>query len=275
VNLELEGKNVIITGGSSGIGLAVARRFLAEGAHVAVIGRDRDKLDAAVADLRGAGGGRVVALTGDVAKAGEISRLYEAAIAGLGGVDILFNNAGTGSEEKIADAPDERWQYYWDLHVMAAVRMSRLCLPTMAARGGGVIINNASICAVQPLGYEPIYNVTKAALSMLGKCMANEFIGQGIRVNTLNPGLVLTPDWIKTAKLLTKGTDTTWEQYLEKIAKDNAPIGRFAQPSEVADVVVFLASPRASYCMGSSYYVDGGIIKTVVAEVSSGMTTGT
>ena len=264
MNLELAGKNVIVTGGSSGIGLAVARRFLEEGANVAIMGRDRAKLDAAVAEVRSAGQGRVLALAGDVSKSDEILRLGQAAVSGLGGVDILFDNAGTGSEETIAEAPDERWQYYWDLHVMAAVRMARLCLPSMAARGGGVIINNASVCAVQPLGYEPIYNVTKAALSMLGKCMANEFIAKGVRVNTLNPGLVLTPDWVKTAKLLTKGTDTTWEQYLEKIAKDNAPIGRFAAPAEVADVVVFLASPRASYCMGSSYYVDGGIIKTVV-----------
>jgi NAD(P)-dependent dehydrogenase (short-subunit alcohol dehydrogenase family) len=264
MNLELDGKNVVVTGGSSGIGLAVAKRFLGEGARVAIIGRDGAKLESALAELRSVGQGFALAEAGDVSKAAEVGRLHQAVISGLGGIDILINNAGTGSEEKIADAPDDRWQYYWELHVMAAVRFSRLCLPSLQARGGGVIINNASVCAAQPLGYEPIYNVTKAALSMLGKCMANEFIGMGIRVNTLNPGLVLTPDWIKTAKLLTQGTTTTWEQYLEKIARDNAPIGRFASPSEVADFVVFLASPRASYCVGSSYYIDGGLIKTVV-----------
>jgi NAD(P)-dependent dehydrogenase (short-subunit alcohol dehydrogenase family) len=93
---------------------------------------------------------------------------------------------------------------------------------------------------------------------MFSKCLANEVIGDNIRVNTINPGLVLTPDWIKTAQLLTRDTDTTWEQYLDKIAKDNAPIGRFATPEEVAHFFVFMCSPRASYCVGSSYYVDGG-----------------
>jgi NAD(P)-dependent dehydrogenase (short-subunit alcohol dehydrogenase family) len=100
----------------------------------------------------------------------------------FGDVDILINNAGMGSEEKIMTAPDERWQYYWDLHVMAAVRLSRLLAPLMKRRGGGVILNNASICATQPLGYEPIYNTTKAALVMFSKCLANELIPYNIRV---------------------------------------------------------------------------------------------
>jgi NAD(P)-dependent dehydrogenase (short-subunit alcohol dehydrogenase family) len=126
-----------------------------------------------------------------------------------------------------------------------------------------VILNNASICATQPLGYEPIYNTTKAALVMLSKCLSNELIPFNIRVNTINPGLVLTPDWRKTAELLTQGTDMTPDAYLDKIAVDNAPIGRFATPEEVADMFVFLCSPRASYCVGSSYYVDGGWLKVI------------
>ena len=100
---------------------------------------------------------------------------------------------------------DDKWQCYWDLHVMAAVRLARGSGPVDAARGGGVILNNASICAAQPLWYEPIYNVTKAALVMLSKTLANELIPWGIRVNALNLGLVLTPDWIKTATELTAG----------------------------------------------------------------------
>jgi NAD(P)-dependent dehydrogenase (short-subunit alcohol dehydrogenase family) len=128
----------------------------------------------------------------------------------------------------------------------------------LRARGGGIILNNASICATQPLGYEPIYNTTKAALVMFSKCLANELIKENIRVNTVNPGLVQTPDWEKTAKLLTEGKEMNWEVYLDKIAKDNAPIGRFATPEEVANLFVFLCSPRASYCVGSTYYIDGG-----------------
>ncbi len=169
-----------------------------------------------------------------------------------------MNNAGTGSEETILDAPDDRWQSYWDLHVMAAVRLARGVAPGMRGRGGGVILHNASICATQPLGYEPIYNVTKAALVMFSKCLANELIPSGIRVNAVNPGLVMTPDWQKTARLLTQDTDQSWEDYLQKIADDNAPIGRFAAPEEIANLFVFLCSPRASYCVGSTYYIDGG-----------------
>jgi NAD(P)-dependent dehydrogenase (short-subunit alcohol dehydrogenase family) len=141
---------------------------------------------------------------------------------------------------------------------MAAVRLARSLAPGMKARGGGVILHNASICATQPLGYEPIYNVTKAALVMFSKCLATELIGDNIRVNAINPGLVMTGDWVKTAKQLTEGTGQSWDDYLQQIAEEKAPIGRFATPEEIADFFVFLCSPRASYAVGSTYYVDGG-----------------
>jgi NAD(P)-dependent dehydrogenase (short-subunit alcohol dehydrogenase family) len=146
---------------------------------------------------------------------------------------------------------------------MASVRLSRGLIPAMRARGGGVILMNASICAKQPLGYEPIYNVTKAALMMFSKCLSNEVIGDNIRVNCINPGLILTPDWVKTATQLTAGTNQTAQDYLQKIAVDNAPIGRFASPEELANFFVFMCSPRASYCVGSTYYVDGGWLNVV------------
>jgi NAD(P)-dependent dehydrogenase (short-subunit alcohol dehydrogenase family) len=161
------------------------------------------------------------------------------------------------------DATDEKWQYYWDLHVMAAVRLARGVVPSMRRRGGGVILSTASICAVQPLWYEPIYNVTKAALMMFGKTLSSEVIGDNIRVNTLNPGLILTPDWIKTAKQLTADKGGDWEGFLQNVADEHAPIKRFGSPKELADFYVFLCSERASYCVGSSYFIDGGWLKTV------------
>jgi NAD(P)-dependent dehydrogenase (short-subunit alcohol dehydrogenase family) len=255
MDLQLTGKVAVITGGSAGIGLAIAHGLAAEGVNLALCGRDEDRLRSAAAELPGV---RVLTVAADLAAPGEAERLAAAVTAEFGGADILINNAGTGSEETILTASDERWQHYWELHVMAAVRLARTIAPGMKSRGGGVILHNASICAIQPLGYEPIYNVTKAALVMFSKCLANELIGGNIRVNAVNPGLVMTGDWVKTAKLLTEGTDQTWEQYLQKIADDNAPIGRFATPEEVADFFVFLCSPRASYSVGSSYYVDGG-----------------
>jgi NAD(P)-dependent dehydrogenase (short-subunit alcohol dehydrogenase family) len=255
MDLQLSCKVAVVTGGSAGIGLAIARGLAAEGTHVALCARDEERLRSAAAEIEGV---RVLTVPADLAVPGEPERVAEIVAAEFGGADLLINNAGTGSEEKILTAPDERWQQYWELHVMAAVRLARAFAPGMKARGGGVILHNASICATQPLGYEPIYNVTKAALVMFSKCLANELVGDNIRVNAVNPGLVMTGDWDKTAKLLTEGTDQTWEQYLQKIADDNAPIGRFATPEEVADFFVFLCSPRASYSVGSTYYVDGG-----------------
>ena len=261
MDLGLQDKVAVVTGGSVGIGLAVARGLAAEGTHLALCARGGERLAQVAGEIRDEFGVRVLAIPADVAAADDIGRLVDAVADEYGGADILINNAGTGSEETILEAPDERWQSYWDLHVMAAVRLARGLAPSMRGRGGGVILHNASICATQPLGYEPIYNVTKAALVMFSKCLANELIGDNIRVNTVNPGLVMTPDWQKTATLLTAGSDTSWQEYLQKVADDNAPIGRFATPEEIANLFVFLCSPRASYCVGSTYYIDGGWLK--------------
>ncbi len=256
MDLRLTGKVAVVTGGSAGIGLAIAQGLAAEGVDLLLCGRDQDRLTAAAAEIGSSV--RVATVAADLAVPADAAKVAGAVAAEFGGCDLLINNAGTGSEEKILTAPDDRWQMYWELHVMAAVRLARALAPGMKARGGGVILHNASICATQPLGYEPIYNVTKAALVMFSKCLANELIGDNIRVNAVNPGLVMTGDWVKTAKQLTAGTDQTWEQYLQKIADDNAPIGRFATPAEVADFFVFLCSERAAYSVGSTYYVDGG-----------------
>ena len=263
MDLGLRGKIAVITGGSIGIGLAVAKVFAAEGAHVAIAARNPELLDAARAEIASAAKVRVVAVTCDVATPQGVAAVVAAVEKEFGGADILVNNAGTGSNETIMDAADEKWQYYWDLHVMAAVRLARGLVPSMRRRGGGVILNNASICAAQPLWYEPIYNVTKAALVMLSKTMATEFIKDNIRVNAINPGFVLTPDWIKTAKQLTAGKGDDWQGYIDGLAKENAPICRFASPEEIADFFVFLCSARASYSVGSTYFVDGGMLKTI------------
>jgi len=263
MDLELKGKTALITGGSVGIGLAVARALAKEGASVCICARDGKRAAREAEAIERDFSVKAFGLEADVSKAGTAEQCVAAAVSAMGGLDILINNAGTGSSETIMEADDDRWQYYWDLHVMAAVRFSRSAVPHLRKRGGGVILNTASICAKQPLGYEPIYNTTKAALVMLGKCLANELVADNIRVNTVNPGLVLTPDWRKTAGIITSGTETTVDQYLDKIAKDNAPIGRFASPEEIADFYLFLCSPRSSYCVGSTYYIDGGWLRTV------------
>jgi NAD(P)-dependent dehydrogenase (short-subunit alcohol dehydrogenase family) len=258
MDLKLKDKVAVITGGSVGIGLAVAQGLAQEGVHVALCARNAERVQARAQEIADQYNVKAIGIACDVTSVDDINRFTSTLEETFDGVDILINNAGTGSEETIIEASDERWQYYWDLHVMAAIRLSRGIVPLMRKRGGGVILNNASICASQPLYYEPIYNTTKAALVMFSKCLANELIPENIRVNTINPGLVLTPDWIKTAKILTEDQDTTWEKYLDKIAKDNTPIGRFATPEEIANFFVFMCSPLASYSVGSTYYVDGG-----------------
>lgn len=263
MELGMNGQVAVVTGGSIGIGLAVAKGLAAEGVHLVLCARNEERVVNEAKLISTSFGVNTLGIAADVTNVEDIERLVALTKAEFGGVDILINNAGTGSNEKIMTAPDEKWQFYWDLHVMAAVRLSRGLVPLMQKRGGGVIINNASICAKQPLDYEPIYNVTKAALMMFSKNLSEEVIGDGIRVNCINPGLVLTPDWIKTAKQLTKGTDTTWEEYLQNIADQNAPIKRFATPEELAHFFVFLCSPRASYCVGSTYFVDGGWLRVV------------
>ena len=260
MDLGLSGKVAVVTGGSVGIGLGVARAFAREGAHVVIAARDSDRVVGAARAITEEFGVDALGHACDVATADGCASLLEAARAAFGGADILVNNAGTGSNETILDAPDEKWTAYWDLHVMAAVRLARGLVPQMAARGGGAILNNASICAVQPLWYEPVYNVTKAALLMLSKTMATEFIPMNIRVNTVNPGLILTPDWIKTAKQL---SGDGWEAYLQQVADEHAPIRRFGSVEELADFMVFLCSPRASYVTGSVHHVDGGMLRSI------------
>ena len=201
---------------------------------LAVCARDEKRLAHEAEEIRKEYNIPVHAKGCDVSKPDSVRSFIHSIDETYGGIDILINNAGAGTNETIAEAPDEKWQYFWDLHVMAAVRFSRDLLPLFKKRGGGVILNNSSICAKQPLGYEPIYNTTKAALSMFSKCLSNEYISHNIRVNTINPGLIMTPDWRKTAAALGKEEGITADEYLDRLAKEYTPIGRFASPEELA-----------------------------------------
>jgi NAD(P)-dependent dehydrogenase (short-subunit alcohol dehydrogenase family) len=261
MDLGLRDKVAIITGGTVGIGLAVAEGLAAEGVNLVLVGRDKTRADDEAARVASAHGIIATTIGADVATAEGCEAVIAGTKKAFGGADILINNAGTGSNETIQDADDAKWQYYWDLHVMAAVRLARGVVPMMKARGGGSVIHNASICAVQPLWYEPIYNTTKAALMMFSKTLANEVVGDNIRVNTINPGLIRTPDWVKTAKQIA-GEDG-FEAHLQGVADEAGGMKRFGSPEELANFFVFLCSDKASYSTGSTYFVDGGWLKTV------------
>lgn len=263
MDLGLKDKVAVVTGGSIGIGLAVAEALAAEGVHLVLAARGAERVEGEAHRVAERYGVRALGVAADVARAEGCERIVAAAQAEFGGADLLINNAGTGSNETILEAPDDKWQYYWDLHVMAAVRLARGLVPAMRRRGGGVILHNASICAKQPLWYEPIYNTTKAALMMFSKTLSTEVIKDRIRVNTVNAGLILTPDWKNTARKLTADSGGDWEGYLASVADEHTPTKRFGTPEELASFFVFLCSERASYCVGSTYYVDGGMLKTV------------
>jgi len=263
VDLQLTGKVAAITGGNVGIGLEVARGLAQEGVNVALCARDEASVIAAADQIAAECGVKAIGVRVDVTIPEDTERFVAAVESALGGVDILINNAGQGTNETIMDASDDKWMYYWELHVMAAIRLARGFVPSMKRRGGGVILNNASICATQPMYNEPIYNTTKAALVMMSKCLAHELIPANIRVNVVNPGLIETPGWTTPISEWVKGTGETVEQRLDQIAKQYAPIGRFASAEELAQFFVFLCSPKASYCVGSSYYVDGGWLNVV------------
>lgn len=258
MELGLRDKTAVITGATKGIGRAVAKGLAAEGVHIALCARNRKDALKMAEEISHEYGVKTIGVQADVVKKNDIDRFVNQVESRFKGVDILISNAGMGSEETVMNSRDEQWQYFWDLQVMAAVRLARGIVPLMKKNGGGVIINNASICARQPLSHEPIYNTVKAALVMLTKCLANELIKDNIRVNCVNPGLILTPAWRRGAETLSKQEGLTVDQYFDKIAREYTPIGRFATPEELANFFVFLCSDRASYCVGSSYYVDGG-----------------
>ena len=259
MDLKLKGKLAVVTGSTKGIGLAMAQGFAREGADVLVNARNPDAVTKVADQISADFGVNATPVAADVSSAADCQALINAAKT-AGGADIFVSNAGTGSNETVADATDEKWQDYWNLHVMAAIRLSRGLANQMEAKGGGAMLMNASICAVQPLWYEPIYNTTKAALMMFSKCLSTEMIKRNIRVNTVNPGLIRTPDWENTAREL-RGAE--WESYLDEVANEHADIKRFGSVDELADFCVFLCSPRASYSVGSTYHVDGGMLKTV------------
>ena len=262
MDLGLKGKQVFITGGSNGIGLAVAKAFAREGAEVAIAARDRERVETEAKNIGAEHGVKTLGISMDVTIPDQIEAGRQLIEKEFGGIDILINNAGTGTEEKIMDAPDEKWYAVWDLHVMSAIRTARAFVPYMRERGGGVILNTSSICGTQPLWYEPIYNTTKAALVMLDKCLANELVGDNIRVNTISPGLILTPDWWKTAGILAEKEGITAKEYLDNVAHA-APIDRFGTPEELAATYLFMCSEKSSYTVGANFVVDGGWLNTI------------
>lgn len=252
MDLELENKVAIVTGGTQGIGRATAMRLAKEGASVVIAARGREQLDSVAGEIR-SGGGRVAAVQADVSRAEDCEKLVAEAVRAFGRLDILVNNAGTSATGEFESVTDETWQADLDLKLFAAVRLSRLEIPHMKAQGGGRIVNITNIGAKQPRARSMPTTVTRAAGLALTKALSKEFAPHNILVNTVCIGLVRAGQHEKKAAK----AGVPVEKLYADMAKD-IPLGRVGHADEVARVIAFLVSAAASYVTGTSVNLDGG-----------------
>jgi 3-oxoacyl-[acyl-carrier protein] reductase len=249
MDLELGGKRCLVTGSTGGIGLEVARQLVFEGADVVTCGR------------RGApSAGERAHVVADLSKAGEPERAVSETVEALGGVDVLVNNVGVARHARFEDVPDDEWDAYWQVNVMSYVRAIRAALPHLRD-GGGAIVNVSSTSAKRPSTGMPHYSVTKAAVLSLSRLVADLYAGDGIRCNAVTPGPTETEVWLGEGGL----ADQQGERR-EVLAKVGAgrPLGRMARPEEIAAVIVFLCSERASYVTGAAWSADGGTVPIII-----------
>jgi NAD(P)-dependent dehydrogenase (short-subunit alcohol dehydrogenase family) len=258
MDLELGGKVVLITGGTEGLGLALAGQLAVEGASVAVCGRDPDRLAAAEATLHGPGHD-ALALQVDVTKPEQLRAFVDAAMARWGRVDGVVHNAGRASAGAIESVDDALWEADLQLKLMAAVRLTRLTLPQLRVRQGSILFTLA-LAAKAPGGSSEPSSVTRAAGMALMKALSKELAPEGVRVNAVLVGLIESGQWVRAAK----AADLEPEEFYERFAKDSAvPLGRFGRSREFADLGCFLLSPRASYLTGTAINLDGGLSPAV------------
>ena len=249
LNMRLKGKKAVISGGGSGIGRAAAILFAHEGAEVAIVGRREDRLETTAAMVREAGG-TCHPVKGDVAISSDAKRAVKKAVRSLGGVDILFNNAGVYRYASFEDTDEELWESVMDINLKGTYLMSRHILKDMKP-GGGVIINNSSTLGMKPVPNTSAYSAAKAGVVSLTKSMALELAKDNIRVNCICPGVVDTPIHEEMHGTLTS-------EFLEEMAKYH-PLGTVGSPEDVAYMALFLASDEAGWVTGAVIPVDGGI----------------
>ena len=261
MEISLAGRKALITGGSRGLGFAMARRFAESGAAVALFARREDVLGEAAERIREATGGHVWAHACDVADAAALKAAHDAMAVEFGHVDILVNNAGGSISGAFEDLTDEMWQQDFELKLFAAVRLARWCLPHMKARQWGRIINILNIGARAPKPRGAPTQVTRAAGLALTKVLAGDGAPHGVLANALLTGQIVTDQIARRHERGLAG-NLSLEEY---IAEEGAgiPLGRMGTPEEYANVACFLASDAASYVTGTAVNVDGGLSPVV------------
>ncbi len=259
MDLELEGKVAVITGGSDGLGAATAARLVDEGARVAICGRDQARLEAAAARLRERGGD-VLAVHADVTRAADVERLIAQTVDRWNRIDALVNNAGTSAALPFTDVSDEVLEQDLQLKLFGTVRASRAAYPHLRAAGAGAIVNVLAIQGKTPGARSVPTSVSRAAGMALTKALSKEWGADGIRVNAVLVGIIESGQWERRAAR----EDVPVAQLYEEMAKSTPiPLGRVGRAAEFADVVAFLLSARASYLTGTGINVDGGLSPAV------------
>jgi 3-oxoacyl-[acyl-carrier protein] reductase len=251
LDLGLTGRACLVTGSTGGIGRATAALLATEGARVTTCGRGEAP-----------NVGEAGHITADLSQPGEPERV----VAEAGELDVLVNNVGYAEQRDFLAVTDEQWEAVWQLNVMSYVRAIRAAVPGMRQRGGGVIVNVSSTAGKRPSTGMPDYSVTKAAVLSLSRLVADLYAGDGIRCNALAPGPTATEAWLGDGGLAdqqAKRSGKSRDEVLEAVGKGR-PLGRLAEPEEIAAVIAFLCSDRASYVTGAAWSADGGTVPIIV-----------
>jgi 3-oxoacyl-[acyl-carrier protein] reductase len=247
MDLGLNGKACVVTGASSGIGAAATKLLEQEGARVLGVSRGEG-------------------FQADVTEPGAAERIVDECERRFGAIDVLVNNAGTSEAKPLDELDDDDWQAQWELHVMAPMRLMRVAAPRMAQQGGGRIVNVCSSAGKRPSLTNAAYSVTKAAQLSLSRVFADSYAEANVLVNAVTPGPVASDLWTADGGLADQNAAAKGISREEALAaqSDKVPLGRFAEPAEIADVVVFLCSERASTVTGAAWSVDGGTFASII-----------
>jgi 3-oxoacyl-[acyl-carrier protein] reductase len=248
VDLGLQDSVCLVTGSTGGIGLALAELLRAEGAQVVTTGRTSGDVQA------------------DLGRPGEPERLVRETEERHGRIDVLVNNVGLAFQRSFEEVTDEQWDELWQLNVMSYVRTIRAVVPGMRERRAGVIVNVSSTAGKRPSASMPDYSVTKAAVLSLSRLIADVYAKDGIRCNAVTPGPTATEAWLGEGGLADQQASRSGKSRDEVLAAVGAgrPLGRLAEPDEIASVVAFLCSPRSSYVTGAAWSADGGSVPIII-----------